>query len=169
MSEREPGMGQEQELLTGTAALEARRTQLIEAGELQEPDIAGVEAVELVTRCSEMGVALTQEDLKGRALRLTQGELEEIVEGGDWLEWFRGDWRESFVARGEVVSTTEGILAKYTILFPDELEPETEYRRAKQVEQSWIDRKSIPSIQSLFEGISDEVEQRRMLLEFIEQ
>lgn len=100
MSEREPGMGQEQEPLTGTAALEARWTQLIEAGELQEPDIAGAEAVELVTRCSEMGVALTQEDLKGRALRLTQGELEEIVEGGDWLEWFRGDWRKSFVARG---------------------------------------------------------------------
>lgn len=95
MSERESSMGQEQEPLTGTAALEARRTQMIEAGELQEPDIAGAEAVELGSQA--------------------------------------------------------------------------EYQEAKQVEQTWVDRAEIASIQPLFEGIQDKVEQRRILLEFMGQ
>lgn len=169
MSEREPDMDQEQGPLTGTAALELKRKQLLEAGELQEPDITGAEAVELITRCSQMGVALSREDLKGRALRLTGDELDHIVDGGDWLKWFRGDWRKSFVTHGGVVSTTERITAEYTILFPDELGPEAEFREAKQVEQTWINRADIPSIQPLFKGIKDEVEQRRMLLEFMRQ
>lgn len=41
---------------------------------------------EAVRYQSKRGIALTREDLKGRALRLTREELDHIVSGGDWLE-----------------------------------------------------------------------------------
>lgn len=157
------------EMLSVVDVMEARRKQLIESGELQEPDIAGAEALELIRRYSEMGTALTRDDLKGRALRLTQVELEEIVEGGDWLEWFQDDWRTSFIARGEVVSTSEEINAEYTLIFPNELGLDSEYQEAVRVERTWIDRANIPSLQPLFEGIEDETIQRQLLLEFMGQ
>ena len=161
MFEQNWGNDRERELRVAMAAEAAKRSYLLEAGELQEPDIAGAEAIELITDRSRQRMPLTKEDLGGRALRLTQRELEAIVSSNDRFRWLRSDWRESFLATGEVFVDATGILAEYSILFPDEVGHQAEYERAMFFDQTWAGLNKIVLAGSRDQSSIDEVKSRQ--------
>lgn len=150
--------------------LEAQRLELLKAEKLSLPDIAGAEAVELVSQRCNTRTALTRENLNNRAFRLSQTELNQLVEAGDWLEWFhQSTWRDSFVARGEITSATEEITTEYTLLFPEDLGTQEEYEEAANILDIWNNRATETWLEPLFKDVDDETEQRRILLSYMSQ
>ena len=162
---------------TALAQLDQRFTDLVARGEIDSKAITEDESDRLLKNLFSNNSILTREALDNRALVVTQEQLKRLHAEISYslnVYYIGPDWQTEFLDYGETGVYIDSLKQEYTIIFPQDLAPDTEAAMAMWLNEKFPKRHDNDQeiVAKVFDGeISDEpgteARERHLLLEAV--